>query len=95
MVGDVVHVWAVVKFTTVWVLSVALDTVPVHAMVLVDALFDHELTVVPFARVDNMAASLQMSHPGIVRGSNPKYCWVENIVTTAEEFQALWARQPV
>lgn len=26
------------------------------------------------------AASIHKEHPGIVLGSNPKYCWVENIV---------------
>jgi hypothetical protein len=61
----------------------------------VDALFLHAVTLPEInVNVLESAASCHTWHPGIVRGSNPEYCWAENIVTTAEEFQPLRARQP-
>lgn len=47
----------------------------------VDALFLHVATLPEENwNVLESAASCHSWHPGIVRGSNPKYCWVENIV---------------
>jgi hypothetical protein len=60
IVGDVVHVCAVVKFTTVRLFRTEFDTVPPAVIVTVDARLLHVLTVVPFARPERVEASLHI-----------------------------------
>jgi hypothetical protein len=50
----------------------------------VDALFLHAVTLPELnVNVLESAASCHSTHPGIVRGSNPKYCWVDVLTAVA------------